>query len=141
MNSKTTNAYFAGLFDGEGCISINKINKYKRPGFQLRISITNTNKEVLQNVLNIYGGKLYERNRDNARTYYDWVAVSKQCIKILELWLPFLIIKKKQAEVALEFQKNRTTNKTDEEWQQDYNWYEQIRKLNARFGSEYYKSP
>lgn len=138
------NIYFAGLFDGEGCISINKIvgekQGYKRPGFQLRLSITNTNKEVLEEVQKKFGGKLYTRNRKNSRTYYDWVVVSKQCIEVLESLKPYLIIKKRQAEIALEFQKARKTNKTDEEWLKDFSNYEMIRKLNARFGSEYYTS-
>lgn len=139
------NAYFAGLFDGEGCISINKTkgskNKpYSRPGFQLRVSVTNTNFDILYELQNHYGGKVYSREKKNARTYGNWITVSNQCIKPLQLWLPFLIIKKEQALVALNFQSNRKTYKTDEEWQNDFNNYEKIRKLNARYGSEYYKS-
>lgn len=137
-------SYFAGLFDGEGCISINKTSggkrKYKRYGFQLRTSVTNTNLDVLYKLQDTYGGKVYIRNKKNARDYGNWITVSNQCIKPLSLWLPHLIIKKNQALVALDFQKNRKTNKTDEEWQEDMLAYEEIRKLNARYGSEYYQS-
>ena len=138
-----TDAYFAGLFDGEGCISINKTSggkrKYKRFGFQLRTSVTNTNLEVLYALQEKYGGKVYIREKSNARSYGNWITVSNQCINPLSLWLPHLIIKKNQATVALDFQSNRKTNKTDEEWQNDLFAYEQIRKLNARYGSEYYQ--
>lgn len=135
--------YFAGLFDGEGCVSINKTKgtkdkPYSRPGFQLRISITNTNIEVLNKLQNTYGGNIYKRERKNARTYYDWVAASNQCLEPLKRWIPFLIIKKKQAEIAVSFQENRKTNKTDEEWNKEFSSYEDIRKLNARYGTEYY---
>lgn len=136
-------AYFAGLFDGEGCISINKTKgtakkPYARSGFQLRTSVTNTNIDVLYALQEQYGGKVYIREKKDARNYGNWVTVSNQCIKPLSLWLPFLIIKKNQAVVALDFQSNRKTNKTDKEWESDLNSYTQIRKLNARYGTEYY---
>jgi hypothetical protein len=140
-----SNEYSAGLFDGEGCISINKTkgsknNPYTRPGFQLRVSVTNTNIDVLNFLQKTYGGKVYIREKKNARNYGNWITVSNQCVEPLTLWTPHLIIKKEQASVALEFQSNRKTKKTDEEWQYDFNAYEKIRKLNARYGSEYYKS-
>lgn len=106
----------------------------------MRVSVTNTNFDILYELQNHYGGKVYSREKKNARTYGNWITVSNQCIKPLQLWLPFLIIKKEQALVALNFQSNRKTYKTDEEWQNDFNNYEKIRKLNARYGSEYYKS-
>lgn len=135
--------YSSGLFDGEGCVSINKTkgtkdNPYRRSGFQLRVSVTNTNFEILYKLQETYGGKVYSRNKKNARTYGNWITVSNQCVYPLEMWLPFLIIKKNQALVALDFQKNRKSYKSDEEWQKDFNDYEKIRKLNARYGSEYY---
>ena len=137
-------AYFAGLFDGEGCVSINKTSggikrKYKRNGFQLRVSVTNTNLDILYALQNRYGGKVYIREKANARNYGNWITVSNQTIHPLSSWLPFLIIKKEQAKVALDFQSNRKTNKTDDEWQKDFDNYERIRVLNARYGSEYYQ--
>jgi hypothetical protein len=138
-------AYFAGLFDGEGCISINKTsgpkNKpYKRYGFQLRVSVTNTNIDILNALQEKYGGKVYIRKKKNARDYGNWITVSNQCLEPLKSWLPYLIIKKNQALVALDFQSDRKNYKTDEEWEKDFLAYENIRKLNARYGSEYYKS-
>lgn len=136
--------YFAGFFDGEGCVSINKTSggkrKYTRPGFQLRLNVANTNFDVLYALQNKYGGKVYERKKKNARTYGNWIAVSRQCINPITLWLPYSIVKTKQLEIALDFQSNRKTNKTDEDWQSDWDAYEKIRKLNARYGSEYYQS-
>ena len=137
-------AYFAGLFDGEGCVSINKTkgpkNKpYSRFGFQLRISITNTNLEVLEKLQKVYGGKIYKREKSNARSYYDWVAASNQAIDPLTKWTPFLIIKRDQANIALEFQKNRKTNKTEDDWNKEFSCYQNIRKLNARYGTEFYE--
>ena len=137
-----TDSYFAGLFDGEGCISINKTSggkrQYKRNGFQLRVSVTNTNIEVLEMLQDAYGGKVYIREKKNARSYGNWITVSNQCVVPLSAWMPFLIIKRQQAVIALDFQSKRKTNKTDEEWLQDFSSYEKIRKLNARYGSEYY---
>ena len=88
------------------------------------------NKELLS--------KVYVREKQGARNYGNWVTVSNQCVKPLSLWLPYLIIKKNQALVALDFQNNRKTNKTDEDWNNDLESYTQIRKLNARYGTEYY---
>lgn len=137
-------SYFAGLFDGEGCISINKTKgtlakPYQRAGFQLRVSVTNTNFDVLYALQEQYGGKVYIRKKVKARDYGDWITVSRQCAEPLTKWLPHLIIKNEQAKVALDFQSHRKTHKTDEEWQADFDSYERIRQLNARYGTEYYQ--
>lgn len=126
MNISNLNkAYIAGFIDGEGCISITKRKdkEYKNGySFYSNIRITNTNLEILEWIKNILdcGGHL------------------KACIIAKEL-LPFLIVKKKQAEILLDFQKLKEENKQKgidgvppERWKKQVILCEQIQKLNQR---------
>ena len=103
-------AYLAGLFDGEGSINIFKQpNKKDRinPCYFLEISIGNTHKGVLQWVLENFGGRLThnaeQHTKRNQRTW-RWRASSNEACAVLKILLPYLIVKKEQAQLAIEFQ-------------------------------------
>lgn len=107
--------YFAGLFDGEGSINI----LHKKPRyFSLNIAITNTNIQVINWLKYNFNGHIRISNKQNLKhkTTYNWTSTSIQARKLLEQSLPYLIIKKEQAIIAIEFQKrfyrcNTITNK------------------------------
>lgn len=139
--------YLAGLFDGEGCVSINKVTarRYGRPGFQLRASISITHEETSRTFRDRFGGTHVLRQRSNARPYWQWVTVArvaKDCLKELE---PFLIIKKDVARAGIDFQEYRDKTlrgrKTDEQWEIEFEYYERVRRGNARWGGEYFAAP
>ena len=103
--SETDIAYIAGLTDGEGCITINKVyiasygNYYKNI-----VSITNTDIDVLKWVCEHFGGRVdshseFYRNKP----CYRWSLNGSKSSKFLESMLPYLRIKSKQAELSLEF--------------------------------------
>ncbi len=115
MWEKETLAYFAGLFDGEGHLSIEcqKPNgkQRKKNYYTLRLVIVNTNLDVINWLLKHFKGSFTKSKKIDGR---------KQCYKFIlfgeDLWNtilaihPYLIIKKPIADIALEFRK--TVGKT-----------------------------
>lgn len=81
--------YTAGFFDGEGYIGY---------GFRGRIEIriVNTNKEVLEKLMEWWGGNIYTRKpQKNRKTAYDWVLLERKRVeKFIELIYPHVIVKK-----------------------------------------------
>lgn len=106
-------AYMAGIVDGEGSIIISKQKrKENRSGcrFYPLLIITNTNKEVLDFFVEKTGyGRVFERPEqqkpyfNSVKNCWRWAVKHTQVGEILKKLLPYLIIKKKQAENVLEF--------------------------------------
>jgi hypothetical protein len=97
--------YIAGLFDGEGCISVH-INR-TRWGHYLKawIAIVNTNREVIDSLLAHFGGHLYVREYINPKykTCYYWYFYGlTNVVSFLQKLLPFLVIKKEKALKTIE---------------------------------------
>jgi len=137
-------AYAAGLFDGEGCVSINKVRQkhYVRDGYQLRCSISITHEETSLWFKDHFGGSHKPIIRANARNYWQWVVVARKARKFLEEIEPYLVIKKEVAGHGILFQKARDDsqayNRSEENWNKETELYVAVRKCNARWGTEYY---
>lgn len=116
MWTQTQLAYLAGILDGEGSIYIQSRNRNNSINYFPRFQIVNTNKELLDWVKEIFGGIVYEKPRKhlnpNWRMQYEWFSTREQIDQILPLIIPFLIIKKKHAEVMLEFRKTFLNKKS-----------------------------
>lgn len=103
------NIYTAGIFDGEGCISIakgRKGKKYSNPNefyHKLYVCITNTNERLILFIYKNYGGHLYTniRRSPKHKLCYKWGLTQQQAEDFLKEILPYLIVKKEQAELAL----------------------------------------
>ena len=97
-------AYIAGFFDGEGCVHIG--GRRQNTSYNLEVSISNTDKDILLWIQSIYGGyiKDVKKVKEHHTQCYNWRIVSNQAAKFLESILPFLNIKKFQAGVAIAFQ-------------------------------------
>lgn len=97
--------YWAGFFDGEGCVTISRTySKNKRPSYTLTVQIGNTHLGVLEEIKERYGGGIYTRKGVEGRTrMYDINLRSKVAEAFISDILPFLVVKKKEAELALEF--------------------------------------
>ena len=97
-------AYLAGLIDGEGCIYIELDKKHKRGTCYHRLSviITQANKTYLEYWRNKTDlGRVYRSRKD----IYQWHCTDRSAEKLLGLIYDYLILKKDQADVALEFRK------------------------------------
>ncbi|WMI33407.1 LAGLIDADG endonuclease [Streptomyces phage Kenrey] len=147
INDEMDLAYAAGLFDGEGCVSINKVKAHRnpslKPGFQLRCSISITNEWIANWFQECFGGYVMLRKRARAQDYWQWVVTSNNAYEFLKALKGYLKIKHEQAIIGIAFTEYRKTmshiNKTETYWNQNFKYYEEIRRLNARWGTEYYE--
>lgn len=113
--------YLAGIVDGEGCFHIAKIGSYiipgvvdtVRTGYRLDIHITTTSLDLAKYLVSHFGGKYYTIPSKNAKwkDAYRWQPSGKANKERLILGvLPYLIIKRKLAEICLEFLKLGNSN-------------------------------
>ena len=131
-------AYLAGIIDGEGTIYIQKIPKKNFFDYFPRVQIVNTNKELMYWIRDTFGGIVSSRDRSNEnrnwRVQHTWYTTRQILDIILPLLVPYLIIKKKHAEIMIEFRKTFTDKKshriTPELFVIRDNFMYQIRHLN-----------
>ncbi len=101
-------SYLAGIIDGEGNIGLSKKN-IKRETFSVgcEVCITNCNHDLMKWLVRNFGGQYYMRKARDVQKHADsyiWrVTGRKNRETILLGILPYLIIKKNQAQIALEF--------------------------------------
>ena|ERR1700746_3508465 len=89
----------AGFFDGEGCV--------RAQGNQLHVRVSQRERRPLEVFLDLFGGgSIYENPGTRfGRTYVQlhWCATSSFAGKVLELMLPYLVVKHEQAVLGIEF--------------------------------------
>lgn len=102
LNIESDNAYFAGLFDGEGCIGL-----YRRSdgtGYASSICITNTVKAPLDELVKFYGGKVVKKHtRINQKQVYNWQIYGENLINFINFIQPYLRIKNEQIKLFLKY--------------------------------------
>jgi hypothetical protein len=100
--------YIAGFFDGEGSIGIYFSSK---GGCSLRTQLTqNKSKEsklIVDYLQKGYGGNISEQKTLSQGIKYNWQLNAKKCSIFLEKIEPYLILKKKQAHLAILWQAQR----------------------------------
>lgn len=111
-------AYIAGLFDGEGCVRVDEFHiaasatrpkPYRRQ--QLKVFLGMTHFPTIRALYDQFGGTFardasaHDKNPNHARRYM-WGQSSGHAAKFLRQILPFLICKKEQAELAIQFQQH-----------------------------------
>jgi hypothetical protein len=101
-------AYFAGFFDGEGTIAIRSRSCQGTSG-SLRLGVINTYIPVIKKFSSDFGfGSIILRRDENKKPTATWEVSGADAVNLLQLLLPFLIVKKSQAELALAFHKQLT---------------------------------
>ena len=103
--SKTELAYLAGLIDGDGAIMA-WIEKHPEKKFKFRVrlalKVTLNQKQILEWIRKKVKFGYLKKNRNQ----YEWCSQDQEKIeKFLSKVLPFLKVKKKQAEIALKIAK------------------------------------
>lgn len=99
-------AYAAGFFDGEGSIDIRfsitsrGAKKYER--FHLRVCVVQIDRRPLDWLCERWGGSVSKRKNGGLHT---WVLSTASAAKFLSDVLPFLIVKRDEAQIAMEFQR------------------------------------
>jgi len=105
-------ARLAVLIDGEGYIGIatafSKKMKWARPHLYLDVRITNTDPRISDWCVSKFGGKVYINKRkagmEKWSDTFHWSVSCNKAEAILRGCLPYFLIKREQAEVALAFQ-------------------------------------
>jgi len=115
-------AYCAGLFDGEGCIILQRhdISKWTRGAtfvrgrrirFALFLQLKQVRPEPVQFMHAVLGGRLGFRPRSGKQSHYAgewiWYSHSGGAARILRALRPYLRLKGEQADVAIRFQKGK----------------------------------
>ena len=104
LNGKLLLAYIAGIIDGEGCIMIHSN--------LVRVAVKNTNEWLIKFLKMNFGGCLvYQKHswgNPRSKPIWSWQVDTKKACEFLQLILPYLQIKRPQAELVLSFQKRRT---------------------------------
>jgi len=95
--------YMAGFFDGEGTVAVTTRGREK--GVYLRISISNTNQQILHLIKACFGGYLStpRKKRENWKPSCEWINSGKSAAEFLKLIQPYVILKKGQVALGLEF--------------------------------------
>lgn len=129
--SKAKCGYLAGIIDGEGCITIGRGIKKDTINYNAILMVTNTDKNVIQWLKDNFGGNFYDSKPNNivSKPSYRWRLLKKSDLELLLLSIiPYLIIKKQQAKILLEFV--RLSRNDDVQKRQEL--YSKIRALNKR---------
>ena len=115
-----TLAYYAGIFDGEGHITIGASKRDKRTDYWLQIGVVNTNRSILESLQADFGvghlSKLFGSGEGNRLPSWAWRCTSNQAMHVLNALLPFLRLKREPAKLAIEFQHNMK-DRPNKDWQ------------------------
>lgn len=105
-------AYFAGIIDGEGCLSCTEyVLRGKKQGHQLHFSVRNTDVRLIDWLVTNFGGYVQVATQTNPRAKVGFLWSPKACsiILLLEQALPYLVLKKEQARLFIKFRKLMVT--------------------------------
>lgn len=97
---KTEKAYIAGLVDCDGSIMIHKSQSV------IVVAIYNTRESMITWLYARLGGYIHKRefnkgSFDGKKPLYMWRVTSKRCFDLLKAIYPFLVLKQKQADLAM----------------------------------------
>ncbi|HEY1197289.1 MAG TPA: hypothetical protein VGG32_00995 [Thermoplasmata archaeon] len=95
-------AYLAGLFDGEGCLMI-RVGRGRY--YDVIGDITSVDEAPIRWLEQVTGVGHVQHNipRNGNRPWYNWRVSTRQLEPLLRAMLPYLIIKRERAELALQF--------------------------------------
>ena len=138
--TQVQSAWLAGLVDGEGCIGIwRQTLKGNRSGYTYRsaIEIANTNRPILEAIEKIVDGWvcIKDARKNRAHKVLHVLLVRPRAVKrVLEHIAPFLIVKKRQADLVIEFRRlmEAAPMRTEREHEAFAALYAECRALNKR---------
>lgn len=97
--------YVAGVLDCDGAIWISADKSKKSPRYMMRVSVSNTRRGLLDFFAEHFGGRVnrYSKHSDKWKDEYRWGVNGLPAAEILYACLPYLVIKRPQAMLAVEF--------------------------------------
>jgi hypothetical protein len=104
MTEEQQLSYFAGFFDGEGCVTFNKVlRKSGNVFYTLVVHIKNCNPYPLIELQKVFEGSIYKESErgQNHRTTYRWMVTGLKGVLFLIAIKDLLIIKAEEADLAI----------------------------------------
>lgn len=101
-----TKAYVAGLMDAEGCFSIYKATAKpgERTPYQPRIVLASVERSLVKWLVETFGGFFTKHTPSKGQIWYQWnLSGHAAAPAFLSAILPYLKIKKREAQVLLDF--------------------------------------
>ena len=130
--NKNNWVYVAAMIDAEGCISIGSSKHITKAGtlyqaYSFRIQIANTSKKLMDWIVQNFGGVVYTKKQclNPKKPVFQWFTkggIAAQERFLLGI-LPYLIIKREQALVGLEFirsQREQNPEKRKTLWERSH---------------------
>ena len=126
MSTLEDKIYTAGIIDGEGCISI---GCKKGKEYALNVQVVNTNYDLMEYLKKIWGGGIAKHTTDMEKwkDSYMWTLSLTNLSRFLKEIIPYLKLRKKQAEIGIKFRTYKNMRKVDSERK---SLYLQMRTLN-----------
>jgi hypothetical protein len=129
-------AYLAGVVDSDGHVAL--YGRKNRDGvgvYRPHLSVVNTYKPLLERIqeeTGVGGVCVQHKETDRRKTSYVWNSVSEAATTTLSQLLPYLLVKKDRAELAIDFYQRRMDpiKKADLSWQNEYR--ERMLAMNRR---------
>jgi hypothetical protein len=98
----------AAFIDGEGSILLNRFSgKYRRKNMYVRVTVVNTDIRLPHWIASVFGGPVTSsdvRHSSKHRPCWRWQVSCTQAAQVLEGCMPYFLVKREQAELALKFQ-------------------------------------
>ena len=148
-------AYFAGIIDGEGSFFIGNFSsnpKTGTPHYQTCIQVANTDKILIDWLYDNFGGERYtytpkQLPKGSRKPVYSWKANGERLTHLCNSILPYLVIKKDQAELMLKMRATFTKTGvqkgkqgiqpvTQEIADERLSYFKQLQKLHTRNRTE-----
>jgi len=134
-------AYFAGIIDSEGGVTITYFPS--RKNHRIRMYVVNTKKDLMDWLKTNIGGYVYEVKRTSHKnpkwkTKYEWHFLpSRDSVNILKDVLPYLVIKKQQVEICIKFistfqELGKNCRLSPEQFNLRESLRQELKKLNSR---------
>lgn len=107
--------YIAGLFDGEGYITVDFYRRetHRFTRCQIKAGVSLCHRPTIEALQELFGGIININNsankkNKNHRIVFAWVLSGRNACEFLEIISPVLILKKRQALCAIELQRHVT---------------------------------
>ena len=112
FDNNIAHAYLAGFFDGEGSIYFVET----KGTIRLDVSLSNTFEPAIKAYQNVFGGHTRKREPHNGNlAMYEWkIGRQSDLENFLLAVLPYLVTKREQAKIALDFVRNRKSISLEE---------------------------
>jgi len=136
--------YLAGLFDGEGSVSIARSlphgkTKSASPRYQLQVTLTNAYASIMEYCHETFGGHLSwkEPKAPGLARVGNWQANARVAAHFLSQIEPYLVVKQKQARLGIEFDSRfagpRTQRLSAAEISERESWRLEVLQYNKRY--------